>query len=66
MESIVLYCKRLLHVGYPYMLGRIIKMDFGEEFDIVTVRYEPDILNPVIDDKVFKVFKIKEVNHYNH
>jgi hypothetical protein len=43
------------------MMGRIIKVDFGELFDMVTVRYEPDILNPVIDDKIFKVWKVQEV-----
>jgi hypothetical protein len=57
MVGIMLYTKKALHVGYPYMLGRIIKTDFFPEFYVVTVRYE----ERDICDKVFKVFKVQEV-----
>lgn len=57
MEGITLYTSKALHIGYPWMLGRIIIVDFHEGYYIVTVRYtEKDI-----DDKEFKVFKTEDV-----
>jgi len=52
MEDCILYAKRQLHIGFPWMLGKIIKIDFGEVFDLVTVRYDDG------EDKVFKVQKV--------
>jgi hypothetical protein len=61
MKIPVLYTEKALHVGFPYMLGRIIIAEFHEEYFLVTVRYEPTILNPVIPDKIFKVMKVVKI-----
>lgn len=55
MDSLDLYTKKALHVGYPYMLGKIIKCDFFKHFYLVTIRYDE------IPDKIFRVWKVKEV-----
>jgi hypothetical protein len=57
MDNAVLYCKRNLHVGYPFMLGDIVKMKFGTVFDMVTVKYK----ERGIRNKTYKVYKVQSV-----
>ena len=51
MEAGIIPVKKHLHIGYPWMLGRIIEMKRGPKYDIVTVRYQ----NEDTEDKVFTV-----------
>ena len=53
MEKDILYAKKPLRIGFPYMLGIIENIKRGETCNIITVRYDD------IPDKEFKVYGVR-------